>query len=123
MATTNRHETQPLAIRQYSRVREASGGGPIGKATRSVLVGYSATGHLLRQAFQRPFGTASAGHGTWIFPQIVMVFALMPLVGALQGHWVWWQAMIATTLLACAGLALTAAVGWAAERGTWKERD
>lgn len=83
---------------------------------RAVWAGYRATWALLRRSGRRPFGEASASHRIWIFPQFVLAGGVASLIGASLGTGDRLPALLVGLSLVVLGLALTAAVGRAADR-------
>lgn len=90
---------------------------------RAIGAGYAATWSLLRQAWRRPFGTASASHRLWLLPQLAVAGGAAAMIGAAsagaQRDRV--VALLVGVALLGAGLALTAVVGRAAHRGQFGE--
>lgn len=97
-------------------------GGVVRRAVRAVWAGYRATWMLLRRSARRPFGEASGSHREWLFPQFVVALGIALLIGvATPGSPGDWLVLLVGVVFAILGLALTAAVGRAAGRGSFGE--
>lgn len=91
---------------------------------RAIVAGYAATWSLICQAGRRPFGRESASHRLWLLPQVAVAGGAAAMIGAASAGTQRDRvvAVLVGIALLAAGLALTSAVGRAAERGKFGER-